>query len=114
MFKNLQSKAPDNPAWALLLHPDFCFAPASACSSCAASTTAHALSGLSLSPGALNTLAPHAMLQARSLSTLAAKRVGRTFGLAPHVTQQVCAIQALWLRLRFIWLRQQQNRPARA
>ena len=113
MLNHLQSKEPDNSASALLLHPGFRFAPASACFSCAAST-AHALLGLSLSPGALNTLAPHAMLQARSLSTLAAKRVGRTFGLAPHVTQQVCAIQALWLRLRFIWLRQQQNRPARA
>ena len=40
--------------------------------------------------------------QARSFSSLAAKRAGRAYWLAPHVTQQVCAIQALWLRLRLI------------
>ncbi|MBZ0072698.1 MAG: hypothetical protein K8I04_13355, partial [Gammaproteobacteria bacterium] len=91
MFKNLQSKEPDNSAWALLLHSAFSFAPASACSSCAAST-AHAPSSLSLSPGALNTLAPHVLLQARSVSTLAAKHAHATTMLALHAMQQVCAI----------------------
>ena len=95
----MQSKAPDNPAWALLLHPDFCFAPASACSSCAASTTAHALSGLSLSLGALNTLAPHVLLQARSVGTLAARHAHATTMLALHAMPLVCAIQALWQRV---------------
>jgi len=99
VFKNLQSKEPDNSAWALLLHSAFCFAPASACSSCAASTTAHALSGLSLSPGALNTLAPHALLQARSVSTLAAKHAHATTMLALHAMQQVSAIQPPWRRV---------------
>jgi len=98
VFKNLQSKAPDNPAWVLLLRPGFCFAPASACSSCAAST-AHAPSSLSLSPGALNTLAPHAWLHARSVSNLAAKHAHATTMLALHAMQQVSAIQPPWRRV---------------